>query len=282
MRPRRFVALLGLVVLLLWSLQPPDDDVTLVLQFTVDRIPEVLLTLERWPGPTAMAVAIRGPDDRRYLALLPAPFVAVEVDRPYPINRLRNLARSLVKTRYYLYLEADMIPDRTLYAYVRAQVLPMMAWYPMRIYVVPFFKAYGTLSDLSMRDLVLAVKAGQVRPPMLRGAIDPGHRATDYPRWLRAEEPFKTCYFYGWEPYGVEPVTTPAYDERFTNQGGDKQVHLMLLQALGHQWWVIPEHWVLEADKEQERWTDFSNSSLFDGFARSIEQDYPGSLQRCN
>ena len=60
---------------------------------------------------------------------------------------------------------------------------------------------------------------------------------------------YEVCYESQWEPYYVvSRSATPAYDERFSNQGGDKQAHALLMNALGYRFFVVRDHFMVHLD----------------------------------
>lgn len=72
-----------------------------------------------------------------------------------------------------------------------------------------------------------------------------GHAATHIRRFLTANGMYEVCYEPHWEPYVMlHTLASPPFDERFVNQGGDKQAFLMHLNALKFQFLVIDDYLV--------------------------------------
>jgi hypothetical protein len=66
---------------------------------------------------------------------------------------------------------------------------------------------------------------------------------------------FQVCYQSQWEPYYILPRKyAPLYDERFLNQGGDKQQHAMLLNALGWTFYVLRHVYLFHRDHAHLQW----------------------------
>lgn len=68
-----------------------------------------------------------------------------------------------------------------------------------------------------------------------------GHGATEYSMFFahpigehHRSPYYEVCFRSQWEPYYVVHRDAPLYDERFKNQGGDKQQHALHLNALGY------------------------------------------------
>jgi hypothetical protein len=72
-----------------------------------------------------------------------------------------------------------------------------------------------------------------------------------------------------WEPYYVVAKTAPLYDERFLNQGGDKQEHSVHLNAEGYRFFVVREHYIYHLDHFSSfKWPggELKSGSLWDTF----------------
>ena len=59
---------------------------------------------------------------------------------------------------------------------------------------------------------------------------------------------YEVCFTSQWEPYYVVSKEAPLYDERFLNQGGDKQEHAVLLNAEGYRFFVVRDHFIYHLD----------------------------------
>jgi hypothetical protein len=145
-----------------------------------------------------------------------------------------------------------------------------------------------------------------------------GHGPTMYKQFLGhdafIDQPFyEVCYESQWEPYYIirrpnlelqspealrgenrAPLDwttslarsrtwkqgSPWYDERFTNQGGDKQQHALLLNALGYRFLVLRSHFLIHLDHgDKLPWPggglrsgpDFKRFSIFDNYMPELE-----------
>nr|CAG8506651.1 11654_t:CDS:10 [Entrophospora candida] len=67
---------------------------------------------------------------------------------------------------------------------------------------------------------------------------------------------YEICYESQWEPYYIISKSSPYYDERFENQGGDKQQHALSLNALGYRFLVLKDHFIYHMDHRKLVWAD--------------------------
>ncbi|GAA5820447.1 hypothetical protein JCM3770_003381 [Rhodotorula araucariae] len=201
----------------------------------------------------------------------------------YPINHLRNLALSMAPSPYTLVVDVDFVPSPDMHSVLSSHGVPVIERPSSRssrsptlrrtAVVIPTFAlsaAFGgaypnTTSELEAlftADPPIAsltdANAGHgptlpsllfAYPPTSRhaplGALDPGAS-------------YEVCYEPQWEPYYlVARASHPLYDERFTDQGGDKQAHALVLNALGFEFRVARDVWVVhppKTDRAAEAW----------------------------
>ncbi|OAD77333.1 glycosyltransferase family 49 protein [Phycomyces blakesleeanus NRRL 1555(-)] len=270
-------------------------DITLVTQFSVNRLNTFNKVLDVWKGPISIAIYLTEEGDIDELdefLKIPENFKAYEhihltlvkppyntLDRlAYPINHLRNLAWAASTTDYILVIDADFVPSPNLHnflqeQYTRMSKSPKIAW------VVPCF---GLVSDYPIPTKVSTIRNALDNKKAYITDPGAGHGPTLY-RQLGLSHGFhvydEVCYESQWEPYYVISRHTPMYDVRFKNQGGDKQSHALQLNSeqytfrvwrnvfLAHQ-----EHtsmvWPGQGKIEPPEW------NYFGGFMREMESIY--------
>lgn len=202
----------------------------------------------------------------------------------YPINKLRNLAIAAAPTPHVLVIDVDFVPSPGMHDLLSSRAVPLLSHPSSRnslsptlhrtalvistFACVPTFNASfpSTLSDL--RTLYTANPPlitltdpnsghGPSLPSLLFSPPPPAtaHRPLGH---LQPSATYEARYEPQWEPYYLlERASHPLYDERFTDQGGDKQAHAVLLNALGYEFRVVRDVWVLhppKADKAEEEW----------------------------
>ncbi|KAM0745729.1 hypothetical protein T439DRAFT_360982 [Meredithblackwellia eburnea MCA 4105] len=207
----------------------------------------------------------------------------------YPINKLRNLALSLCPSHYSVVTDADFHPSPNMHDLLVTRGVPLIrrkstsqlassasASTPAtetgalaRTAVV--ISAFILTSSNSATNYSFPRSTAELdsmlssHPPLL-SLTDPnaGHGPslpsllfasplsrnpllTPYPpaRWS-----YETCYEPQWEPYYLlHNPSHPTYDERFTDQGGDKQAHAGLLNSLGFRFEVVRDVWFVHPPK---------------------------------
>ncbi|KAF9578440.1 hypothetical protein BGW38_005748, partial [Lunasporangiospora selenospora] len=196
------------------------------------------------------------------------------VHNRYPINHLRNIGILTAMTDYIYVIDADFVPTTRLYQFARTTVISLIetASTPTA-YVVPCLaikEEYQGLYPDTIQEL----------QPMIRShaayITDPraGHGPTATSIFLNppiygGSPAFEVCYESQWEPYYIvnRNAPHPYYDERFKNQGGDKQSHALLMNALGYRFMVLREHFMYHMDHPRLKWTG-------DGLDKERQRDF--------
>lgn len=116
---------------------------------------------------------------------------------------------------------------------------------------------------------------GPSMPSLLLRAGRTSHRhaAKDLPPdWA-----FPVAYEPQWEPYCLlHRASHPLYDERFSDQGGDKQSHALLLNALGFEFFVLRDVWFMHPPKRL--WAKDDAAGVGAGTAADeIDEAWPGA-----
>jgi hypothetical protein len=203
----------------------------------------------------------------------------------YPINWLRNIAVGLIRTTHHLVIDADFVPNRALYSEIVTKRLAHM-WRleesqsvgtvdlpnpSHTAFVVPcvaIVEGYNGTYPETIQDLHGLFKKGIAYITDSRA----GHGLTSEQIFLRSpifkSVPwFEVCYESQWEPYYILPRTAPAWDERFRNQGGDKQQHALVLNAFGYRFLVLSDVFLYHRDHSKLVWPG-------GGLARDVEYGY--------
>ncbi|GAA5914627.1 hypothetical protein JCM8208_002095 [Rhodotorula glutinis] len=213
----------------------------------------------------------------------------------YPINRLRNLALAAAPSPYTLVIDVDFVPSPKLHSVLVERGVPLIeraqhsslgarspTLRPVAV-VVPTF-ALSSAFDGTYPNSTAELKALFTADPPVATLTDAnaGHGPTlpsllfhlsrtssstpSSPLPPGAPDPshsYELCYEPQWEPYYLVSIAShPLYDERFTDQGGDKQAHALILNALGFEFRAVvgPERdgaWVVhppKVDREDEAW----------------------------
>lgn len=243
----------------------PDDpekidpnDVTLVLQCSVERAHVFSKILERWPGPVSAAIYL--PNSSMTLK----PFInhdwaktrknvflhAVNDNATfYPVNFLRNVALKNSRTALSVLLDCDFLPSYHLHNHLKGLVFK---WpHKKHALVIPAFEylQYNKPIPGHKSELLSAWLKKDLRPFHQRPSGISYHSATDFKRWKNATESYKISKWKnGFEPYVVVHTKgLPQYDERFVGRFRDKMSYLHHLHILGYDFHVDPGHFVIHS-----------------------------------
>ncbi|KAI9230486.1 MAG: glycosyl-transferase for dystroglycan-domain-containing protein [Piptocephalis tieghemiana] len=304
----------------------PDESVTLVTQFSVNRLERFEQSIPLWPGAISVAIYLTHPEDakilRQYLKnpekgrLYRTLHLTIQQPRyeggrkpkhlSYPINHLRNLAVKAVTTTHHLLIDGDFSPDPGMYGLIHpnwtdqgqgprlhpdlrgpgeertAWVVPCVA--------IPLWYTGKPPGDVGKLREMFREGSAYITDPRA------GHGPTGTRQFLspllttmgRVGGSYEVCYESQWEPYYILPRDkAPVWDSRFRDQGGDKQEHALVLNALGWRFRVLHDAFLYHIDHPQWRWPGAKDPrkgeeekekdeeeewSYFTGFSQEIRQ----------
>ncbi|KAG0198254.1 hypothetical protein BGX28_008284 [Mortierella sp. GBA30] len=254
-------------------------DVSMIAQFSISRLDRFEHARRVWPGPISVVIFLATNSDiiklKEYfekpgkLALYDS--ITLTIFKPdfsqgthnrYPINHLRNIGIQTASTDYIYVIDADFVPTSQLYATASTTIISLLerATTPTA-YVVPCVAIkveYNGRYPDSVKELQPLMKSGMAY------ITDPraGHGPTStslfmHPPILGNSPAYEVCFESQWEPYYIVNRNSPHpyYDERFKNQGGDKQSHALLMNAIGFKFMVLRDHFMYHMDHPKLKWT---------------------------
>jgi hypothetical protein len=223
--------------------------VTLVTQLTVNRLKRLILSARLWrnDSPVAAAIYINSPMEiiQLFFYLLTAGetlmgrlSIAIVIPATetvaggYPINKLRNTALLMVRTRALLMIESDFIPSADLYLQASTTIVPYLYRryrkdLPFTAVVIPCFglspaveepvRDVRELRRLIDQSLAYVTDSGSGHGPTRNSlflAFDaPSIKKEQSPHVSKPETPhnqlvesehfYETCYEGQWEPYYI-------------------------------------------------------------------------------
>jgi len=192
----------------------------------------------------------------------------------YPINQLRNIGIVTAETDYIFIMDADFVPTTKLYAFAHSTVIPLLekATYPTA-YVVPCVAIKETYTGHypdTIKELQPLMESGEAYITDPRAGHGPtSTRLFMNPPLFGNSPAFEVCFESQWEPYYVvhRDKLHPFYDERFKNQGGDKQSHALLMNAIGFKFLVLRDHFIYHMDHPKLAWVG-------DGLDQAKQKDF--------
>jgi hypothetical protein len=159
----------------------------------------------------------------------------------YPINALRNWARSNARSMFVWEVDVDTIPSPDARVILERQCSAVTD--DRTVIVVPSFE--GQIVTTNKQSLLDAVNDGQTRP---RGSFDV-HGPTNYGRWYQSSGAFRTHYQSGWEPdLVVRRLNTPLWSEHFRGTGFHRASFAWQLQLVGYRFHVAGLVWSVVND----------------------------------
>lgn len=196
----------------------------------------------------------------------------------YPINLLRNHALINSPTSYVLITDVDFVPSPNMFNILNQKGIPLIQS-PYIPYKSPTMKTTSIVISAFLLDenhkgpypeTSNALQELLLSNPPQASLTDPnaGH-GPSLPSLLftystssssiSPSDSYEITYEPQWEPYYLlHKSSTPLYDERFTDQGGDKQSHTLLLNVLGFNFRVLRNVWFLHPHRilgtEEEEW----------------------------
>ena len=240
-----------------------DGDVTLVAQLSMDRLQMLEWLVQKWTGPLSLALYLSDAEAQQFQRYARSSEVlmsrrnigyhvvyreaALTQQQFYPVNYLRNVALQQVHTPFVFLADIDFLPMSGLYDYLRKAASMMDIAQTKKALVVPAFETqrYRFTFPSSKAELLSMLDMGTLFT--FRYHVWPqGHAPTNFPKWRTATTPYKVNWEHDFEPYIVVPKDlTPLYDQRFVGFGWNKVSHIVELDALGFEFVVLPNAFII-------------------------------------
>ena len=236
---------------------PASDDVTLVAQLSMDRLQMLESLCKHWEGPISLALYMSDAEAQQFFRYARSSdilmarrnigyHIVYKDGQFYPVNYLRNVALKQVQTPYVFLADIDFLPMMHLYDYLRKAASMMSIAETKKALVVPAFETqrYRFTFPASKSELLSMLDMGTLFT--FRYHVWPqGHSPTDFTEWRTATTPYKVNWDHDFEPYVVLPRDIPMYDQRFVGFGWNKVSHILELDALGYEFIVLPNAFII-------------------------------------
>ena len=233
-------------------------ETTLVTQLSINRLEMFVKLLHHWNGP--VSITMYGNDTevwnvieflnrsgfvkRRNLAV----HFVLKQALFYPVNFLRNIALSNVKTDYVFLNDADFLPSFGLYERLLVYNKYLMRDSPKRALVIPAFQTvetnYTSVYPPDKETLLHEINNTRVTTfcPKCKHQT---HAPTRYKQWYSALEPYKIDWAFHFEPYVVVRSDVVSYSRLFMGYGWNKVSQITELKARKYEFVVIPDHFIV-------------------------------------
>ncbi|XP_034249962.1 LARGE xylosyl- and glucuronyltransferase 1-like isoform X2 [Thrips palmi] len=237
---------------------PDGFDVTLVTQLSMDRLQMVELLCQHWEGPISLTLYLSDAEAQQFLLyalssqLLSSRknigfHIVYKEGNFYPVNLLRNVGLQQVDTPYVFLSDVDFLPMYGLYSTLKKSIQSQKLQNEKKALVIPAFETqrYRITFPQNKADLLHMLDMGTLFTFRYH-VWTKGHAPTNFAKWRTATTPYKVLWEADFEPYiAVRASDIPEYDTRFVGFGWNKVSHIMELEALGFQWVVLPNAFVV-------------------------------------
>lgn len=258
-RPRSSDRLRTYLYLRDFEIDKLDNDVTLVVHLSSDRLPVFEQLVSHWYGPVSVAIYlpesetdtlerfIQGSEHLVNRKNIGYHLVFHDEGFNYPINRLRDIALEQAQTPYVFLSDVDFLPSYGLHEHLRRTLSSMHNGQDSNILkkraiVIPAFEnsEYRFEFPTSKMDLLTQFDLGIITA--FRDQIWPrGQAPTDYRRWRSSTKLYKVEWEPEYEPFIVTSSDVLRFDEDFVGFGWNKVEHTTMLAATGYEFIVEPE-----------------------------------------
>ena len=230
-----------------------NNDVTLVLHLSFDRLPMLEKVCLYWKGPVSAAIFLSDYEVSHLLHFTSLSDIfnkrkniAFHLvfrnsnEKIYPINFLRNVALQNVKTEYVFLCDVDFAPMFHLYEYILSLIPEESS--SKTAFIIPAFESLWYKFEMPQTKSQLLEQLNDGSVTTFRSYIWPqGHAATNFSKWIKAKKPYNVFWEPDFEPYVVvKRQNCPLYHKRFSGYGWNKVSHIMELDAAGFTFTVLP------------------------------------------
>ena len=144
-------------------------------------------------------------------------------------------------------MDVDFLPMLGLYKKLKETMLKQKQILKTN-YVIPAFesKSYDNSPILSTKLKLLKTLDSSQRQIFCQDMWLHEHMATYYSKWRSAVYPYSVLWQTYYKPYIlISRLETPPYDQRFVGFGLNKVSHMMILDALGFNFTVLPDVFII-------------------------------------
>ncbi|KAH9488917.1 LARGE xylosyl- and glucuronyltransferase 1 [Bulinus truncatus] len=270
-----------------------EDDVTLVLQLSMDRLQMLEMICKHWEGPIAIALYMSDAEAQQFLRYAMGSetimsrknigyHIVYREGQFYPVNYLRNIAISQVRTPFMFLSDIDFLPMYGLYEYLKKATSMTEMSAHKKALVVPAFETqrYRLQFPKSKTELLSMLDMGTLFT--FRYHVWPkGHEPTNFAKWRTATTPYTVRWEQDFEPYVVVRRDIPLYDQRFLGFGWNKVSHIMELDAQGYEFLVLPNAFIIHMPHAPSfDIAKFRSSSLYRRCLKILKGEFQRDLSK--
>ena len=278
-------------------IEPERNDVTLVTQLSMDRLPMLGPLCEQWNGPMSVALYASDAESQQFLLNLysaesstlqtcrgTALHIVYKEGQFYPVNYLRNVALENVKTPYVFLTDIDFLPMPDLYSYIKEAIRVLGMADSRRALVIPAFETLLYKFDFPNDKTELLKMLADNTVYTFRYHVWPkGHSPTNYEHWKTAAVPYEINWAPDFEPYIVVSNNVTRYNTQFVGFGWNKVSHIMELNAEGYEFVVLPDAFIIHMPHAPSpEIVRFRGSKHYRGCMQVLKKEFQRDLRKLN
>ncbi|GFN86741.1 large xylosyl- and glucuronyltransferase 2 [Plakobranchus ocellatus] len=270
-----------------------DSDVTLVLQLSMDRLQMLEMICKHWEGPIEVALYMSDAEAQQFLRFAMGSdtimgrknigyHIVYREGQFYPVNYLRNVAMSQVRTPYMFLSDIDFLPMYGLYEYLKKAIPMTDMANKKKALVVPAFETqrYRLEFPKSKTELLSMLDMGTLFTFRYH-VWAKGHAPTNYAKWRTATTPYVVPWVQDFEPYVVVHKDIPKFDSRFLGFGWNKVSHIMELDAQNYEFLVLPNAFIIHMPHAPSfDIAKFRSSSLYRKCLKILKGEFQRDLSK--
>ena len=243
--------------LLQYSYNTTDThDVTLINHLDCNRLHLMERSIRNWEGPINFGIQVSDSEVQTIIDFISNSTILRErrnisyhllfrIGPSYPINPLRVLALTHAVTPYVLHDDIDFMPSYGMYTTLKADLRQIGNLNKVAVVVPAFETMDPDLKFPHNRKEMLSLIAKKKVYQFHVKQFAPGHRQTNYPKWVKATEPYTVKWKHSYEPFCVLKKSAVTFDTHFVGRFGDKNSYNTELHMAGFKFIAVHDCFII-------------------------------------
>ena len=253
-----------------------NNNITLVTQFTEDRLDFFEETLKTWRGPATAALLIfQGKKNEilkriseryqtseylsRYarLHVINEDLTMNEDSTKYPVNFLRKLVLNSTTSEYLFYVDVDISPSFSHDTALKWLQESNHLNHEQAAFIAPLFHSSkgDPPSPRTKQEVLQAINESK-----LESFAVTSHSAVKYHTWYKSDHIYEIQYRLNMEPYFITHKQAPLINEMFEGYGRDKCAYSKELHHAGFSFHVLPNAFLINRKESKKSKTILQRS----------------------
>ena len=269
-----------------------EFETTLVTQLSINRLEMFVKLMDHWTGPAS--ITMYGNDvevwntmqflkqycefkERQNIAI----HFVIKQGIFYPVNYLRNVALSNVKTEFVFLNDADFLPSFEMHERLKVYNRHLLNNKMKRALVIPAFQS--KIADLTYpSDKAALLKFLQFSSKVTTfcpNCYHKTHGPTRYKQWYDSLYPYEINWAYHYEPYVVVKSDVVKYNQNFMGYGWNKVSQITELKAQQYQFIVVPDNFIIHIPHKQSNGRGIWSTGSFKYCINKVWKDFINDLK---